>query len=136
MATAKKAPAKKAPAKKAAAKKAAPKAAAKKAAPKAPEFSLRNSAEKAVNIYLGVLGMGYDRVQENLETARKENEKRMKKFEARGTKLRKELRTNIDKIETPEFDNVVEDIKEQISKLQDQLEDTVENVKGKLAKAA
>ncbi|MEP5763697.1 MAG: hypothetical protein ABJ308_03855 [Halieaceae bacterium] len=150
MATAKKASAKKAPVKKVAAKKAAPKAAARKAAPKtaakkAPEFSLKNSAEKAVNIYLGVIGAGFDRVQSNLETARKdlgvarkENEKRMKKFESRGAKLRKEMRSNVEKIETPEFDNVVEDVKDQISKLQDQLEDVVENVKEKLtpAKAA
>ncbi len=129
MATAKKAPAKKAPA-----KKAAPKTAAKKAA----EFSLKDSAEKAVNIYLGVIGLGYDRVQENLDSARKDNDKRMKNLEKRGAKLRKELRTNINKIEAPEFDEVVDDVKEQFSKLQDQLEDAVENVKEKLtpAKAA
>ncbi len=129
MATAKKAPAKKAPA-----KKAAPKTAAKKA----PEFSLKDSAEKAVNISLGVIGLGYDRVQENLDSARKDNEKRMKNLEKRGAKLRKELRTNINKIEAPEFDEVVDDVKEQFSKLQDQLEDVVENVKEKLtpAKAA
>ena len=131
MATAKKVTA---PAKKAAARKAAPKTTAKNA----PEFSLKDSAEKAVNIYLGVIGMGFDRVQENLDSARKDNEKRMKKFESRGAKLRKELRTNIDKIERPEFDEVVDDVKEQFSKLQDQLEDVVENVKEKLtpAKAA
>jgi hypothetical protein len=131
MATTKKATAKKAPVKKVAARKAAPK---KAPAKKAPEFSLKNTAEKAVNIYLGVIGMGYDRVQENMENARKENEKRMKKFESRGAKLRKEMRTNIDKIEAPEFD----DVKEQFNKLQDQLEDAVENMKEKLtpAKAA
>ncbi len=130
MATATKAPAKKAPAKKAAPK--------KTAAKKAPEFSLKDSAEKAVNIYLGVIGLGYDRVQENLDGARKDNEKRMKNLEKRGAKLRKELRTNIDKMEAPEFDEVVDDVKEQFSKLQDQLEDAVENVKEKLtpAKAA
>ena len=143
MATAKKAPAKKATAKKApvkktAAKKAAPKAAARKAAPKAPVFSIKNTAEKAVNVYLGVIGAGYDRIQENMEAARKENEKRMKKLETRGAKLRKELRSNVKKIEAPEFDSVVGDVKGQISKLQGQLEDVVENVKEKLtpAKAA
>ena len=138
MATAKKAPAKKAPAKKAAARKAAPKSAPKAAAAKSTGFSLRDSAEKAVNIYLGVIGLGYDRVQENLESARKENEKRMKKFESRGAKMRKELRTGFDKIDTPELDDVVGDVKDQFSKLQDQLEDVVENVKEKLtpAKAA
>ena len=130
MATATKAPAKKAPAKKAAPK--------KTAAKKAPEFSLKDSAEKAVNIYLGVIGLGYDRVQENLDSARKDSDKRMKNLEKRGAKLRKELRTNINKIEAPEFDEVVDDVKEQFSKLQDQLEDAVENVKEKLtpAKAA
>ena len=139
MATAKTATAKKAPVKKTAARKAAPKAAARKAAPKkAAAFSLKNTAEKAVNVYLGVIGAGYDRIQENMEVARKENEKRMKKLESRGAKLRKELRSNVSKIETPEFDTVVEDVKGQISKLQDQLEDVVENVKEKLtpAKAA
>jgi len=82
--------------------------------------------------------MGYDRVQENLDSVRKENEKRMKDLEKRGAKLRKELRTNMDKLEAPEFDEVVEDVKDQFNKLQDQLEDVVENMKEKLtpAKAA
>lgn len=139
MATAKKAPAKKTAAKKAAPKTTRSAGPAKKAtAKKAPEFSLKNSAEKAVNIYLGVIGMGYDRVQENLDSVRKENEKRMKDLEKRGAKLRKELRTNMDKLEAPEFDEVVEDVKDQFNKLQDQLEDVVENMKEKLtpAKAA
>lgn len=138
MATAKSAPAKKAPAKKAAARKAAPKSAPKASAKKSAEFSLKNTAEKAVNIYLGVIGLGYDRVQENLESARKDNEKRMKDLEKRGAKLRKQVTRRIDNIETPEFEEVVDDVKEQFSKLQDQLEDAVENVKDKLtpAKAA
>ena len=55
MATAKKAPAKKAVAKKAPAKKAAPK---KVAAKKVEEFNLKASAEKAVNVYLGLVGKG------------------------------------------------------------------------------
>ena len=132
MATAKKAPAKKAPAKKTAAKKAAPKASAKKA----PEFSLRDTAEKAVHVYLGVLGTSYDRVQENIKARRKDNEKRMNDFEKRGAKLRKELEGRFDKLEAPEFDKVVEDIKDQINKLQDQVEDAVENAKDRLKKAA
>ena len=129
MATAKKAPAKKAPT-----KKAAPKA----SAAKSEEFSLKDSAEKALNIYLGVIGKGYDRVQENLDGARKDNEKLIKDLEKRGAKLRKELSKRVDDIEVPEFDTVVEDVKEQFSKLQDQVEDVVENVKEKLtpAKAA
>ena len=122
MATAKKAPTKNAPAKKAAAK-------------KSQEFSLRDSADKAVNIYLGVIGAGIDSVQENIESARKENEKRMKEFEKRGAKLRKELTKRIDDIEVPEFDDVVEDAKAQFSKIQDQVEEVVETVKDKLGTA-
>jgi hypothetical protein len=127
----KKVTAKKAPAKKVAAKKAAPKTAAKKA----PAFSLKASAEKAVNIYLGVIGNGYDRVQTNLESARKENVKRMTTLEKRGAKLRKEMNKNITKIETPELDNVMKDVKSQINKLQDQIEDAVETAKEKLTPA-
>ena len=129
--------AKKAPVKKVAAKKVAPKkvAAKKVAAKKSPEFSLKASAEKAVNIYLGVIGKGYDRVQENIKVSRKDNEKRMTDLEKRGAKLRKELNKNFDKLEAPEFDNVVEDVKSQINKLQDQIEDVVENAKEKLTPA-
>lgn len=127
MATAKKAAVKNAPAKKAAPK--------KTAAPKKAEFNLKDSAEKVVNIYLGVLGTGYDRVQENVESARKDNVKRMKDLEKRGAKLRKELNKGFDKIEAPQFDEVIEDVKDQFSKLQDQVEDTVENLKEKLAPA-
>lgn len=134
MATANKAPAKKAAAKKAPVKKTA----ARKAAPKKAEFDIKASAEKVVNIYLGVLGKGYDRVQENVESARKDNDKRLKELEKRGAMLRKDLNKSFDKIEVPQFDEVVEDVKEQFSKLQDQVEDVVENVKDKLtpAKAA
>ena len=134
MDTPKKATVKKAPVRTTAARKAAPKAPVRKNA----EFSLKDSTEKAVNISLGVIGMGYDRVQENLESARKDNEKRLKDLEKRGAKLRKELGKNIDKLEAPEFDELVEDVKGQFSKLQDQLEDAVENMREKLtpAKAA
>ena len=134
MATPKNATVKKAPVRKAAARKAAPKARVRKSE----EFSVKNAAERAVNIYLGVIGMGYDRVQENMDSARKENEKRIKDLEKRGAKLRKELGKNIDKLEAPEFDELVEDVKGQFSKLQDQLEDAVENMRDKLtpAKAA
>jgi hypothetical protein len=132
MATAKKAPAKKPVAKKVAAKKAAPK---KATAKKAPEFNLKASAEKAVNVYLGVLGSSFDRVQENLKSARKDNEKRMSTLEKRGAQLRKEMNKNITKIETPELDNVMKDVKSQISKMQDQIEDAVETAKEKLTPA-
>lgn len=126
-ATAKKAPAKKAAPKKATAKKATAK--------KAPEFSLKTSAQKAVNVYLGVLGNGYDRVQENLQSARKDNEKLISDLEKRGAKLRKVLNKNLENFEAPEFEEVLEDVKNQFSKLQDQIEDVVENAKEKLVPA-
>lgn len=127
MATANKAPAKKAPAKKAAPKKAAAK--------KTTEFSFKESAEKVVNIYLGVIGTGVDAVQETLETRRKENGKRVKELEKRGVKLRSQLNKRFDEIEVPAFDSVVDDIKEQFSKIQDQVEEAVENVKDRLTPA-
>ncbi|MEH6516431.1 MAG: hypothetical protein V7742_07095 [Halioglobus sp.] len=145
--TAKKAPVKKVPAKKVAAKKAAPKkTAAKKAAPKkvaakkATGFNFSASAEKAVNVYFGIIGQGIDAVKENLEAARKENDKRVKQLEKRGAKLRTELTGRIENIEMPtvempEFDNVVEDVKAQITKVQGQVEDVVENVREKLKAA-
>jgi len=130
MATAKKAPAKKAPAKKAAPKKAAVKT--------SNEFSFKESAEKAINIYLGVIGTGVDTIQENMETRRKENDKRVKQLEKRGAKLRTAMNKRMDKLEVPAFDEVVDDVKEQFNKIQDQVEEAVENVKEKLtpAKAA
>jgi hypothetical protein len=139
-AVAKKAPAKKVTVKKVTAKKVSPK---KVSAKKAADFSFKDSANKAVNVYFGVIGQGFDRVKENLESARKENDKRVKQLEKRGVKLRSELTTRFDKVEMPkvempEFDNVVEDVKAQINKVQDQVEEVVENVKEKLipAKAA
>ncbi len=137
MATAKKAPAKKAPAKKVAAKKAAPKKAAPK---KAADFSIKSSAEKAVNVYFGIIGQGIDAVKENLESARKENDKRVAKLEKRGVKLRSDLTGRIEKLEMPsvdmpEFDNVVADVKAQVSKVQGQVEDAVESVREKLKAA-
>lgn len=144
--TAKKAPAKKAPAKKVAAKKAAPKKTASKAAPKkvaakkTASSNFRNTAEKAVNVYFGIIGQGFDAVKENLETARKDNDKRIKQLEKRGAKLRTELTGRIEnldmpKVDMPEFDTVVEDVKAQITKVQGQVEDVVENVREKLKAA-
>ena len=121
-ATARKAPAKKAPAKKAAARKATPK--------KSADFSVKQSAEKAVNIYLGVIGKGIDTIQENMESTRKENDKRMKDLEKRGAKFRKELSKRFDKLEVSD---VVDDTKAQFEKIQDQVEEAVDNVKEKLS---
>lgn len=121
-ATAKKAPAKKAPVRKPAAKKAAPK--------KAAEFSFKDSAEKAVNIYLGVIGKSLDTIQDNFESRRKENDKRMKELEKRGAKLRKELSKRFDKFEVSD---VMDDAKAQFEKVQDQVEDAVDNVKDRFS---
>ena len=130
MATQAKATAKKRPVRKA---RAAKTTARKKTSTKPADFSIKQSAEKAVNIYLGVIGKGIDTLQENLDSSR--NEKRMKELEKRGVKLRKELTMRFDKLETSD---VVEDAKAQFDKIQDQVEDVVENVKEKLtpAKAA
>jgi len=125
MATQKRAPAKKAPAKKTTARKAAPK--------KTADFSVKETAEKAVNIYLGVIGKGIDNIQDNLESSRKENEKRMKDLEKRGAKFRKELTKRFKKLEKSD---VVEDTKAQFEKVQDQVEDAVESVKEKLTSKA
>ena len=121
-ATARKAPAKKAPARKTAARKATPK--------KSADFSVKQSAEKAVNIYLGVIGKGIDTIQENMESTRKENYKRMKDLEKRGAKFRKELSKRFDKFEVSD---VVDDTKAQFEKIQDQVEEAVDNVKEKLS---
>jgi hypothetical protein len=132
MATQQRATAKKAPVKKTSARKTtARKATSKKTA----DRSFKQSAEKAINIYLGVIGKGIDTIQENVESSRKENDKRMKDLEKRGAKLRKELTKRLDKIEVSD---VVEDTKAQFDKIQDQVEDAVDNVKEKLntAKAA
>jgi hypothetical protein len=132
MATAKKAPAKRAPAKKAPAK--------KTTAKQGSVASLKNTADKAINIYLGVIGKSADKLQANIEQARKDNEKRVKDLEKRGAKLRAELTSRFEKIELPEVDEVIEDAKEQFTKVQgkvqDRVEEVVENVKGKLTAEA
>ena len=125
--------AKKAPAKKRAAAKKAP---AKKApAKKANVSSFKQTADKALNVYLGLIGKGVDSLQDNVEQVRKDNEKRVKDLEKRGVKLRKELSDRFDKIEVPEIDEVIEDAKKQFNKAQDQVEDAVDNLKDKLSAA-
>ena len=127
MATEKKAPVKKAPVEKSPAKKTA----AKKTAPKkSQDFSIKESAEKVVNIYLGVIGTGMDSIKDFRENSRKDSEKRMKDLEKRGAKLRKVLNKRVDDFEVP---GVVEDAKTQVSKIQDQVEEAVEKVKEKLS---
>jgi hypothetical protein len=125
--------AKKAPAKKRAAAKKAP---AKRAnAKKANVSSFKETADKALNVYLGLIGKSVDTLQDNVEQARKDNEKRVKDLEKRGVKLRKELTDRFDKIEMPEIDEVIEDAKAQFTKAQDQVEDAVDNLKEKLTPA-
>ena len=127
--TQKKAPVKKAPARKAAARKAPAK---KPAAKKSNDFSMKKSVEKAVNISLGVIGKSIDNVQDNFESARRENQKRMKDLEKRGAKLRRELNKRFDNSQASE---VVEDAKEQFNKIQDQVEDVVDSARDKLKAA-
>ena len=109
--------------------------AARKTAPKKAEekLSLRESAEKAVNVYLGLIGKGLDVVQENFASARKDNEKRMKDLEKRGAKLRKDLEKRRKGFEVPELKEVFEDSRAQFDKFQDQVENAVENVREKLS---
>jgi flagellar capping protein FliD len=121
-----------APAKKAAAAKSHAKQAAAETA-ESTKRSVKESADKALNIYLGVIGKTLDMVQDNLESARKQNDKRVKDLEKRGAQLRKELSKRFDKLETPDFDDAVEDVKAQVSKIQDQLEEAVEHVREKLS---
>ena len=133
---ARKTAAKKAPVRKTTTKRAAPRkaVAAKKPAPR-----LKQSAEKALNIYLGIIGKGFDAVQENIEAARADSGKYVKSYEKRGAQLRKKLSKRFDNLDvSAEFDEVVEDAKGQIGKLQDQIEDVVETAKDKYkaAKAA
>ncbi|MCB1695577.1 MAG: hypothetical protein H6987_16880 [Pseudomonadales bacterium] len=105
----------------------AKKTAARKAAPKKPAgASVKQSAQKVVNIYLGVIGKGLDSVKDSIESTRKENDKRMKELEARGAKFRKELSKRFEKLD------VVEDTKAQFGKIQDQAEEAVDSVKEKL----
>ncbi|WP_279245104.1 hypothetical protein [Candidatus Litorirhabdus singularis] len=136
---AKKAPAKKVSAKKAPAPKtAAKKTTAKKAATKQTSPAFIKVAERAVNVYLGVIGKSVDSIQANLETARKQNEKRVSDLEKRGAKLRKQLEKRVDSIDVPAFDEVVGDARQQLSKVQNQVEDAVVSVKDRFtpAKAA
>ena len=101
MATTKKAPAKKtaakrAPARKSTAKRAAPR---KAIAAKKPMPKLKQSAEKALNIYLGVIGKGIDTLQENIDSVRKDSDKYLQSYEKRGVQMRKKLSKRWDKLD-------------------------------------
>lgn len=84
--------------------------------------SVRQSAEKAVNIYLGVIGKGMDSLQENIESSRKENDKRIKDLEKRGAKFRSELNKRFEKFRSSK---VAKETTAQFDKIQDQVEDAV-----------
>ncbi|MCY4428303.1 MAG: hypothetical protein OXC05_14925 [Halieaceae bacterium] len=126
----------KTPVKKAATTRTATKStASSKTAPKKTEekLSLRESAEKAVNVYLGLIGKGLDVVQENFASARKDNVKRLKDLEKRGAKLRKDIEKRTGSFEVPELKEVFEDPRAQFSKFQDRVENAVENARDKLS---
>ena len=120
MAIAKKATTKKAPAKTAASRKAAPNA----------TKTIKDSADKAVNVYLGL-----DVVQENIESARKDGGKRVSLLEKRGVQLRKKLTKRIKGIDLPNTNSLARDAKKQINKAQSQVERAVESVADDAAKA-
>lgn len=121
MATQKKV-ARKAPAKKKTAARARPTAAKKAPARKPEELTLRDRAQKGVNVYLGVWGFGYDLMQENLEYARN-HKLQVKELEKRGERLRKQLRKNLDKFEIRELDQVFDGVQGQLDKLQKKLDE-------------
>ena len=120
-------------AKKATAKKAVP----RKAAPKVRKMTatVKDSADKAVNVYLGLIGKGLDMVQENIDSARKDSKKRVSVLEKRGEKLRANLTKRVKSIDVPDTDRLARDAKTQINKAQNQVEsaveDAVDTLKGK-----
>ncbi len=113
---------------------------AKKNASKARKTTtVRTSADKAVNVYLGLIGKGLDLVQENIESARKSGKKRVSALEKRGMKLRNSLTRRVKSIDVPDSDHLARKAKVKINKAQSQIEDVVEDVvdtlKGKQAAA-
>lgn len=84
--------------------------------------NVKATADKAVNVYLGLLGKGLDLVQENIKSVRKDSEKQVSKLEKRGVKLRKTLNTRIKGVD--------KDAKRQLNKVQKQVEDVVEDAIG------
>ena len=95
------------------------------------DLTLREKAQQGVNVYLGIWGLGYDLMQENLEYARKDNKLRMKELEKRGEKLRKQLRKNMDKFEAREFDQMFNAVQEQFDKLQKKLDELAKDIKAR-----
>jgi hypothetical protein len=107
--------AKKEPVKKVAAKKkpVAKKAPAKKkvAAKKKPAKKtlsvleqVNASVNKAAMVYLGVVGKTLDTVESNVEAYRKDSDKQLAEFAARGEKLKAELADRLEALEAPAFE--------------------------------
>ncbi len=93
----------------------------KSAAPKTRKLSVKDTADRAVNVYLGLLGKGLDVVQGNIESARKDSEKQVSMLEKRGVKLRKAL--------TQRVKGIDKDTKRQMNKAQNQVEKVQKQVK-------
>ena len=130
MATQKKV-ARKAPAKKKATARTKPAPARKAPVRKPEELTLKDRAQKGVNVYLGMWGFGYDLVQENLEYARN-NRLHVKELEKRGERLRKQLRKNLDKFEIRELDQVFDGVQGQLDKLQNKLDELEKDLKSRI----
>ncbi len=120
MATAKKAPAKR--------------AATKSESSEKRNLNLKGSANKAVNVYLGLIGKSLDIVEENVGTVREQvgtvreqNEKRVKDLEKRGIELRKDLEERMDNFELPSFDldDLIDDAKTRFNKMRDRVRESV-----------
>lgn len=106
-----------------------------KAAPKrkAERSPVRKSAEKALHVYLGVIGKGLDSLEENMESARKKRERRVKELEKRGSQLRKEIKKRVDDYEVKSFDELYEDGKARFEKLQRRAEEATADIREKLS---
>ena len=106
-----------------------------KAAPKrkAEQSSVRKSAEKALHVYLGVIGKGLDSLEENMESARKKRERRVKELEKRGSQLRKQIKKRVDDYEVKSIDDLYEDGKARFEKLQRRAEEATADIREKLS---
>ena len=111
------------------------KATTSKAAPKrkAEQPSVRKSAEKALHVYLGVIGKDLDSLEENMESARKKRERRVKELEKRGSQLRKQIKKRVDDYEVKSFDELYEDGKARFEKLQQRAEEATADIREKLS---
>lgn len=137
--------AKKAPAKKKVAAKKKP--AAKKSAKKNLSVleQVNASVNKAAMVYLGVVGKTLDTVESNVEAYRKDSDKQLAEFAARGEKLKTELADRLEALEAPAFEMpsfdalTAKSVKADFEKAQAQVKDEVAkaqaSVKEEIAKA-